>query len=482
MNGPSTPSKPDIPNVLAARYASDAMAYLWSPEHKVVLERQLWVAVLETQRSLGLDVPQGVVDDYRAVIEQVDLDSIDARERVTRHDVKARIEEFCALAGHEHIHKGMTSRDLTENVEQLQVLLSLRIVRDKAVATLARLATLAAEHATLVMTGRSHNVAAQATTLGKRFASAADELMIAFDRVENLISRYPLRGIKGPVGTSQDMLDLLGGDPSKVAELELEVSRHLGVERVLDSVGQVYPRSLDYDVVSALVQLAAGPSSLATTVRLMAGLELVTEGFKPGQVGSSAMPHKMNTRSCERVNGFAVILRGYASMVAELAGDQWNEGDVSCSVVRRVALADAFFAMDGLFETFLTVLDEFGAFPAVVQRELDRYLPFLATTKVLMASVRTGVGRETAHEVIKEHAVAVALEMREKGVERNDLLGRLASDERLGLTQADIDGLVAEPLSFTGTAADQIGAVVRRVASVVTEHPEAAQYRPGNIL
>ena len=482
MNGPSTPSKPDIPNVLAARYASDAMAYLWSPEHKVVLERQLWVAVLETQRSLGLDVPQGVVDDYRAVIEQVDLDSIDARERVTRHDVKARIEEFCALAGHEHIHKGMTSRDLTEHVQQRQVLLSLRSVPHTPAATLARLATLAAEHATLVMTGRSHNVAAQATTLGKRFASAADELMIALDRVENLISRYPLRGIKGPVGTSQDMLDLLGGDPSKVAELELEVSRHLGVERVLDSVGQVYPRSLDYDVVSALVQLAAGPSSLATTIRLMAGLERVTGGFKPGQVGSSAMPHKMNTRSCERVNGFAVILRGYASMVAELAGDQWNEGDVSCSVVRRVALADAFFAMDGLFETFLTVLDEFGAFPAVVQRELDRYLPFLATTKVLMASVRAGVGRETAHEVIKEHAVAVALAMREKGVERNDLLSRLASDERLGLTQADIDGLVAEPLSFTGTAVDQIGAVVLRVTSVVTEYPEAAQYRPGNIL
>ena len=128
----------------------------------------------------------------------------------------------------------------------------------------------------------------------------------------------------------------------------------------------------------------------------MAGHELVTEGFKEGQVGSSAMPHKMNTRSCERVNGLAVILRGYLSMVGELAGDQWNEGDVSCSVVRRVALPDAFFAVDGLFQTFLTVLDEFGAFPAVIQRELDRYLPFLATTKVLMAAVRNGVGREAA--------------------------------------------------------------------------------------
>ena len=157
----------------------------------------------------------------------------------------------------------------------------------------------------------------------------------------------------------------------------------------------------------------SAPSNLATTIRLMAGHELVTEGFAEGQVGSSAMPHKMNTRSCERVNGLAVVLRGHLSMVSELAGDQWNEGDVSCSVVRRVALPDAFFATDGLFQTFLTVLDEFGAFPAVIQRELDRYLPFLATTKVLMAAVRAGVGREAAHEAIKEHAVAVALEMRE---------------------------------------------------------------------
>jgi adenylosuccinate lyase len=169
-------------------------------------------------------------------------------------------------------------------------------------------------------------------------------------------------------------------------------------------------------------------------------------------------------------------------MVGELAGDQWNEGDVSCSVVRRVALADAFFAIDGLFETFLTVLDEFGVFPAVVQRELERYLPFLATTKVLMAAVRAGVGRETAHEVIKEHAVAVALEMREKGVEGNDLLARLASDERLGLTQADLDALVAEPLSFTGIATDQIGAVALRVAEVVSSYPDDVKYRPGEIL
>jgi adenylosuccinate lyase len=230
------------------------------------------------------------------------------------------------------------------------------------------------------------------------------------------------------------------------------------------------------------VQLAAGPSSLATTIRLMAGQELATEGFRAGQVGSSAMPHKMNTRSCERVNGLAVVLRGYQSMVAELAGAQWNEGDVFCSVVRRVALPDAFFAADGLFQTFLTVLDEFGAYPAVVARELDRYLPFLATTKVLMAAVRRGVGREQAHEAVKEHAVAVALAMRERGATRNDLFDRLAADDRLGLTRDDLDALVADRTSFTGAAHAQVAAVVQRVEKVVSRYPDAAAYAPAPIL
>ncbi|MBE7325835.1 adenylosuccinate lyase [Nocardioides sp. Y6] len=474
-----------VPNVLATRYAGADLAAIWSPEHKIVLERQLWVAVLKAQRDLGIEVPDGVVEAYEAVVAQgeqgVDLAAIAERERVTRHDVKARIEEFSALAGHEHIHKGMTSRDLTENVEQLQLKQSLELLRDRAVATLARLARLATEHETTVMAGRSHNVAAQATTLGKRFATVADEMLIAVQRIEELLARFPLRGIKGPMGTAQDMLDLLDGDADKLAELEDRVAAHLGFDHVLTSVGQVYPRSLDFEALSAVVQLVAGPSNLATTIRLMAGIELVTEGFKEGQVGSSAMPHKMNTRSCERVNGLAVITRGYLSMVGELAGDQWNEGDVSCSVVRRVALPDAFFAADGLFQTFLTVLDEFGAFPAVIQRELDRYLPFLATTKVLMSAVRNGVGREVAHEVIKEAAVGTALAMRAGQVE-NDVFAKLAASEELGLTRDQIDALVAEPITFTGAAVQQTQQVVRRVAELAERHPAAAAYTPGAIL
>jgi adenylosuccinate lyase len=476
---------------------------LWSPEHKIVLERRLWIAVLRAQAELGVTVPDGAIADYERVVEQVELSSIAARERVTRHDVKARIEEFNALADraaseerarsggsgagpsagivHEQIHKGMTSRDLTENVEQLQIRLSLEHVYRHGIAAAARLAERAAEYEPVVMAGRSHNVAAQATTLGKRFASAADELLVALARLRELIDRYPLRGIKGPMGTSQDMLDLLGGDTAKLDALEQRVAAHLGFAQALTSVGQVYPRSLDHDVLSSLVQLGAGPSSFAHTVRLMAGHELVTEGFQPGQVGSSAMPHKMNTRSCERVNGLQVVLRGYASMGAELAGAQWNEGDVFCSVVRRVALPDAFFAIDGMLETFLTVLAEFGAYPAVISRELARYLPFLATTRILMAAVRAGVGREAAHEVIKEHAVAVALAMREQGREP-DLLDRLAADERLPLDRAQLDAALTDRAAFTGAASAQVAAVVAEVGKLADRYPGAARYVPAPIL
>jgi adenylosuccinate lyase len=465
-------------SVLANRYASAAMRKVFAPEEKIIAERKLWIAVAKAQAKLGHSIPDLVIADYEKVISKVDLASIDAREKITLHDVKARIEEFNALAGHEAIHAGMTSRDLTENVEALQIRDGLVIVHNKTVALLAALATKAAQYSDQPIAGRSHNVPAQVTTLGKRFASAAEELLFAYERLVSLQDRYPMRGVKGPVGTAQDSIDLLGSTEAH-QKLESAIAAELGFNRVLDSTGQVYPRSLDYDVVTTLVQIASSPSSLATSIRLMAGAELVTEGFKVGQVGSSAMPHKMNTRSCERVNGLTIILRGYASMVSELAGNQWNEGDVSCSVVRRVALPDAFYAIDGLLETMLTVLNEFGAFPAVIAAELERYLPFLATTKILMASVKAGVGREVAHEVIKEHAVAAALGMREG--KPNNFLDAISQDNRIPFDRSALDALIGNPLEFTGDARQQVARVVSRIEAISSAHPAAAQYKPGSI-
>ncbi len=465
-------------SLLANRYASEAMREIFAPEAKIIAERKLWIAVMRAQSVLGHAIAKGVISDYEKVITKVDLTSIDVREKKTRHDVKARIEEFNDLAGHEVIHAGMTSRDLTENIEALQIRNGLNIIHDKVITLLARLGERAVQYVDQPIAGRSHNVPAQITTLGKRFASAAEELLFAFDRLEALQDRYPMRGIKGAVGTAQDSIDLLGSAKAH-HELEKLVAAELGFERVLDSTGQIYPRSFDYDVVTTLVQLAASPSSLATSIRLMAGAELVTEGFKSGQVGSSAMPHKMNTRSCERINGLTVLLRGYASMVGELSGDQWNEGDVSCSVVRRVALPDAFFALDGLLETMLTVLDEFGIYPAVIAAELERYLPLLATTKILMAAVKAGLGREVAHEVIKEHAIKAALAMREG--KANTFLDALDADNRLPLDRQALDKLIGNPLDFTGDARGQIARTVSRIDAITSAHPAAAAYKPSSI-
>ncbi len=474
-------------NVLAERYASPAMKAIWSPEGRIVLEREFWIAVMKAQRDLGLDVPSEAIAAYEAVKGSINLPSIAAREEVTKHDVKARIEEFNDLTAtvgpkHEHIHKGLTSRDLTESVEQLQVLRALELVRLKAVACLKRLADAANDDRDTVLAARTHNVAAQATTVGKRWAMFGEEFLLGLNRVERHIEDYAARGLKGAVGTQLDQLTLFGGDAGKVSDLEERVIVHLGIKRGLNAVGQVYPRTLDFDTVSALVTLASGPSSFAKTLRIMAGHELASEGFLPGQTGSSAMPHKMNSRSCERLNGFHVILRGYLSMAADLAGDQWNEGDVSCSVVRRVMLPDAFYAIDGLLETFLTILNNMKVYRPVVEREAAHYMPFLLTTTVMMEAVKAGVGRETAHSLIKKHAVATSDDLRAGRISKNDLFERLEQDGGLKLPKSKFDEILAVGSKEIGAAGKQVDAFVRTGDLWLAKYPEAAAIKPGRML
>jgi len=472
----------NIPNVLAGRYASKAMCAVWSAEGRIKLERDYWIAVLRAQKELGLDITQQAIDAYERVKGEINLDSINEREAITRHDVKARIEEFCDLAGHEHIHKGLTSRDLTENVEQLQIIQALEVVRNKAVAALLALANRAEEWKSLVITARTHNVPAQPTTFGKRLAMFGEDLLLAVRELDRIIANYPVRGLKGPVGTQMDLLTLFDGDASKVASLEGSILDHLGVGAALDTVGQVYPRGLDFEVVSIFVRLASGPSSFAKTLRIMAGHELASEGFAKGQVGSSAMPHKMNSRSCERINGFGAILKGYLTMAGELAGDQWNEGDVSCSVVRRVFLPDSFFAIDGLIDTFITILNQMEVYPAVIDQENQRYGPFLATTTVLMEAVKAGAGREEAHEAIKEHAVQTVRDLRAGKITSNDLVARLGADSRLGLSEAKLAEMMARAQAMTGLATTQVENFCATVREEAQNFPDAANYKPGAIL
>jgi adenylosuccinate lyase len=441
------------PNILATRYATKEMVAIFEPVNKIISERKFWITILKLQQKAGLPITDSDVAAYEKVIEKVDLASIDKREMKTRHDVKARIEEFNALAGVEKIHIGLTSRDLTENIELIQIKAGLELIEYRVLQTLFLLNEKISKYEKTYMVGRSHNVAAQVTTLGKRFASCAEELLFAHTALNELIVRMPLRGIKGPVGTSQDALDAMGKD---FANLEKSIAEEFGFENTWASVGQIYPRSVDFEVVSKLLQIASAPSSMATTIRLMAGSGLVSEGFKAGQVGSSAMPHKMNSRSSERINGMMVLLRGFNTMAADLAGDQWNEGDVSCSVVRRVVIPDSFYVLDGLLHTFMTILQEFGAFEEVIRAELDEQLPLLATTKLLMECVKAGMGREAAHQIIKKHSTSTA---------PSELFKAIASEKEFPLSLEQMNKLIQNPSDFAGLSVEQTNTVKDMIKS-----------------
>jgi len=412
-----------IPNVLADRYATKEMVAIFNPINKIIAERSFWITILKLQKKAGLPITDSDIASYEKVIDKVDLASIGKRELAVRHDVKGRIEEFNHLAGIEKIHIGMTSRDLTENIELIQIRDGLNLVRKRTLETLFLLEQKITKYEKTYIAGRSHNVPAQVTTLGKRFASCAQELIFALSSLEELISRLPLRGLKGPVGTGADQISALGS-AKDLAKLEEQIAENFA------------------------------PSSFATTIRLMAGSKLASEGFKAGQVGSSAMPHKMNSRSSERINGMMVLLRGYTTMAADLAGDQWNEGDVSCSVVRRVVIADSFFVIDGLLHTFMTILNEFGIFEDEINKELKEQLPFLATTQILMACVKAGMGREIAHEVIKKHATTKSADQ---------FFSSLSNEKDFPLSLAQLNDLIKNPADFAGDAASQSNEIADQI-------------------
>jgi len=444
------------PNVLASRYATKEMVAIFDPINKIIAERKFWITILRLQKAGGLSITDSDIASYEEVVEKVDLASIEKRERANRHDVKARIEEFNSLAGLEKIHIGLTSRDLTENIELIAIKDGLKLIRKRTLETLFLLEKSITKYEKTYMVGRSHNVAAQVTTLGKRFATCAQELLFSLGSLEELIARLPLRGLKGPVGTGQDQIATLGSIKD-LNKLEEKLAKEYGFENTLSSVGQIYPRSIDFEVVSKLLQIASAPSSMATTIRLMSGFGLVSEGFKSGQVGSSAMPHKMNARSSERINGMMVLLRGYTTMAADLAGDQWNEGDVSCSVVRRVVIPDAFYTIDGLLHTFMTVLTEFGIYEENINKELAEQLPFLATSQILTELVKKGMGREIAHELIKKHATTTTA---------SNFFNALASEKDFPLSINELNNLIKDPAAFAGSALAQSQEVADEIRKI----------------
>lgn len=473
---------PYIPNVLAERYISSQMKHIFSPEGKILLERELWITVMKTQAELGIHIPLKAISSYEKAKKKIDLEWINNREHEIRHDLKAKLEAFNKEAGYEYAHLGMTSRDLSDNVEQMQIKKALLLLRDHTVTVLSKLSSLALQYDTLVYPERTHLMVAQPSVIGKIFSNFGEEMLLAFNHLENVILNYPLRGIKGAVGTQTDQLQLFNGDTKKVEILENKIVEYLGFKNVLNSIGQIYPRSLDFEVIALLFQLISGPANLALTGRILTGFEEFSEGFKKGQIGSSAMPHKMNSRNSERIFSFKNILMGYVVMAAGISGNQIFAGDVSDSATRRVALPDAFFATDAIIETILTILNECNFYPAIIQKNIDKYLPFLTTTRILMIAVKEGVGREVAHEVIKEHATALALDMKKTGTNKNTLLESLSRDKRLNIPKEKLNAAITRPIEYVGNAPKQIAKFAAKVEIIAKKYPIALDYMPNEII
>ena len=473
---------PLIPDVLAARYASSTLRECWTAENKVLMERDFWLALMRAQKELGLDIPDEAIDAYAKVRDEVNMERIAERERKLRHDLKARIEEYCDLAGHQQIHKGLTSRDLTDNVEQLQILHSLRLIRLKSIAGLKRLAGQAAKTREDILTARTHNVPAQLTTVGKRLSMFGEEILFALERLDRFIEIYPLRGLQGAVGTNLDQTVLFHGDLRKVQLLDERIAGHLGASRVMNAVGQTYPRSLDLQTVQVLISLSSGISSFAKTLRLMAGAGLAHEGFGKNQVGSSAMPHKRNARTCERICGFHQILRGFETMLSGLVGDQWNEGDVSCSVVRRVALPGAFFAFDGQLESWLNVLEEMEFDEQAQADEVERNLPFVSSTLLLMEGVRKGGGREDVHEAVRRHMLYLNEKPADDSQQTRKLAKNLGTDDDYPLGKPEIEKLLNHPENWLGNAKEQVDAFTESVGAWIQHFPEASSIKREPLL
>jgi adenylosuccinate lyase len=463
-------------SVLRDRYASAPMREIWLEHSKVLMERKLWLVVMKSQRQLGVDIPLEAINAYEKVLENVNLKSIDDREMILHHDVKARIEEFNELAGYQFIHLGMTSRDVTENVEMFQVQKSLSLVRKKSLSLLALLAEMGSKYSNLPMVARTHNVPAQITTLGRRFSTWAEELLFAYSHLENLLIRLPIRGIKGAIGTSTDINELVGDSHN---EIEKDLSKAFEFSQILESPAQIYPRSIDFEVVSTLNQIAATPSTIATNIRLMSGFGLVSEHFESGQTGSSAMPHKINPRLSERINSLVQVLKGSLTVISGISGQQWNEGDVSCSAARRVALPDSFYAIDAILDTSISVLNTLHIHSDEIANEVERFLPEIMSSRILILATKAGLGREEAHRRIKEHSLYSQTDLRQSG--KSTFIDRVSADEVLNVDREVLRDLMSKPLELAGASQEQIRVVAKKISELVKSEPDIVNYQPEKI-
>ena len=440
---------------LAARYASRAMRENFSDRKKFTTWRDLWIALAEAERELGLPIEEAQLEQLRATRDQLDLEAARRHEEVLRHDVMAHIHawgEQCPAA-RPILHLGATSCYVGDNTDLIVLRDGLRLVKRQVLGVIERLAAFAREWRSLPTLGFTHYQPAQATTVGKRACLWIQDLVCDLADLEHAETQIRFRGVKGTTGTQASFLELFDGDHEKVRELDRKVTRKMGFERTFGVTGQTYPRTLDFRVLAPLSSLCQSAHKFAVDLRLLANRRELEEPFGKHQVGSSAMPWKRNPMRSERICSLARFVITLLDNTAHTAANQWFERTLDDSANRRLTLAEAFLGADAVLNLYLDVAAGLVVYPAVVKRNLDLELPFLASEQVLMAAVKAGGDRQDLHEVIRTHSQAAAQELKQGG--ENSMRARLAADPALGAIAQNLDQLL-DGARYVGRAPEQV--------------------------
>lgn len=439
---------------LATRYATAAMVANFGDVRRALLWRDLWIALADAERELGVPISSAQVEALRAARDPIDFARIAEIEASLRHDVMAHIRHFGEVAGPEAakiIHLGATSCFVTDNAELVMIRAGLELLLDRLVAALDALAAFAADHRALATLAYTHFQPAQLTTVGKRACLWAQDLALDLETLAGLIQRVPFRGVKGTTGTQASFLQLLGGDHAKVRALDQEVARRMGFARSIAVCGQTYTRKIDTWVVSALADVCGSAAKIAVDLRLLAHKREIDEPFEPDQVGSSAMAYKRNPMRSERICGLARFVHSLASSPRETHANQWFERTLDDSANRRLVLTDAFFAADAVLNLLVDVLSGLVVHPAVIAANMREELPFMATEAILMRGTSAGQSRQELHEAIRRHSLAAVAEI--KGGRPGELMQRMAADPHLG---PFVDHELVSPQNFVGRAPEQV--------------------------
>jgi adenylosuccinate lyase len=441
---------------LVERFATEKMAQLWSARKKFSTWRRCWVALAEAEQELGLPITSEQIDEMRAHVDDIDFEAAERFERELRHDVMAHVHAFGLVAPRAKaiIHLGATSCFVGDNTDLILMREGLELLLSKAVNVLSRLSDFALKWKDLPTLGYTHYQPAQLVTVGKRACLWAQDILFDIEDIERALTRLRCRGVKGTTGTQASFLALFEGNHDKVVELERRVSEKLGFESAYAVTGQTYPRKVDSQVLRTLAGIGESVHKFATDMRLLQNLKEIEEPFGEKQIGSSAMAYKRNPMRCERACALARFLI-VAPLHAELtSATQWFERTLDDSAIRRISLPEAFLAADAALNLYLSIIEAPDVYPDVIKRHVMAELPFMATENILMACVKKGGDRQELHEVIRQHSLDAARKVKQEGAD-NDLLDRLANDNRIGMSRSEIDALL-DLRRFVGRAPEQV--------------------------